>query len=134
MVLTAVEVGTSGCTDAVRFDFTSGASEAPGYRIEYQPGPFTQDGSGAPVPVAGGAFLVVRLEPATGFDFVNNKESYTGPDRVPVAGGAFATEVVRTGDFEGVVSWVIGLREQVPFTVEKRGAPAHHVTVHLGAG
>jgi hypothetical protein len=134
MLLTAVKVVTQGCTDALRFDFESPASGPPGYRVDYQPGPFTQDGSGAPVAVAGGAFLVVRFEPATGFDFVANRESYTGPDRIAVAGGAFATEVVRTGDFEGVVSWVIGVREQVPFTIEKRGAPAHHMTVHLGDG
>jgi hypothetical protein len=134
MVLTTLRVATRGCTDNVRFNFESTATEAPGFRIDYQPGPFTQDGSGAPVPVAGAAFLVARFEPATGFDFEANRESYTGPDRIPVASGAFVTEVVRTGDFEGVMSWVIGLREQVPFTIEKRGAPAHHVTIHLGDG
>lgn len=89
MVYTAVTVKTADCTDTVRFDFQSGASGAPGYRVDYQPGPFTEDASGKPVTIAGRAFLVVRLEPATGFDFVANKVAYTGPDRIPARNGAF---------------------------------------------
>jgi hypothetical protein len=132
MVLDAIAVSTEGCTDTVRFDFHSGAAQPPGYRVEYQRGPFTQDGSGAPVAVAGNAFIVVRLEPASGFDFVTNREAYTGPDRIRVGSGAFATEVVRTGDFESVTTWVIGLRQQVPFSVQSSGAPDHRLTVTIG--
>jgi hypothetical protein len=132
MVLDDLTVATQNCTDTVRFDFHSGAAQAPGYRVEYQSGPFTQDGSGAPVAVAGSAFIVVRLEPATGFDFVANRESYTGPDRIPTPNAAFTTEVVRTGDFESVTTWVIGLRQQVPFTVQPAGAPDHRLTVTIG--
>jgi hypothetical protein len=73
----------------------------------------------------------VRLEPATGFDFVKNRQTYTGPARIPAAGG-FVKEVVRTGDFESVTTWVIGVREQVPFTVQSAGAPIHRLTIIVG--
>jgi hypothetical protein len=132
MLLTKIAVARQGCTDTITFDFTSGAPEGPGYTVEYQNGPFTMDGSGKPVAVAGNAFLVVRLEPATGFDFVNNRPSYTGKTRIVVPNGAYATELVQTGDFESVTSWVIGLREQVPFTVTGTGAPTHRLVVNIG--
>jgi hypothetical protein len=132
MVLKTVKVTRQGCTDRVQFAFDSGAPEAPGYRVEYRNGPFEQDPSGKPVAVSGSAFLVVRLEPATGFDFEQNKPSYTGPSRIPITGGAFATEAVLLGDFESVMSWVIGLRSQVPFTVQGTGAPNHALTITVG--
>jgi hypothetical protein len=132
MVYTAVIVTTNDCVDTVQFDFESGASGSPGYRVDYQPGPFTEDASGKPVSIAGNAFLVVRLEPATGFDFVANKVAYTGPDRIPAKNGAFVTEAVRTGDFESVTTWIIGLRAQVPFGVEASGAPNHALRITIG--
>ena len=73
------------CTDIVTFTFDADGARCPGYQIAYQPGPFTQDGSGEPVPVAGGAFLVVRFEPAYGYDFEAGDDTYTGPDRVTLA-------------------------------------------------
>jgi hypothetical protein len=132
MVYKAVTVTTEHCSDTVQFDFDSGASGSPGYRVDYQKGPFTEDASGKPVTIAGSAFLVVRLEPATGFDFVNNRPAYTGPSRIPAKNGAFVTEVVRTGDFESVTTWIIGLREQVPFSVAATGAPNHRLTIDIG--
>ena len=35
------------------------------------------------------------------------------------------TEIVETGDFEGVLTWVIGLDAKRPFTVEATGTPQH---------
>jgi hypothetical protein len=132
MVYKAVTVTSEHCTDTVQFAFDSSASGSPGYRVDYQRGPFTEDASGKPVTVAGSAFLVVRLEPATGFDFLTNKLAYTGPDRIPAKNGAFVTEAVRTGDFESVTTWIIGLRAQVPFSVAATGAPDHRLTVTIG--
>jgi hypothetical protein len=130
MVLTALKTSTRGCTDTVQLDFNSSAPQAPGYRVSYQKGPFQQDPSGTPIAVAGGAFLVVRLEPATGFDFLNNRPSYTGPKRIPI-NGAYATEAVLIGDFESVMTWVIGVREQVPFGVQPSSTP-HRMTIAIG--
>jgi hypothetical protein len=42
-------------------------------------------------------------------------KTYTGPNRIP--GEAPITEVVKTGDFESVVTWVIGLDRVRPFLV-----------------
>jgi hypothetical protein len=131
MVITAVTARTKNCTDTITFRFRSGAPEPPGFRVSYEPGPFAEDGSGKPVSVAGSAFIVVRMEPATGFDFVANQEAYTGPARFTVP-GAFVREMARTGDFESVTTWLIGVREQVPFTVNATGAPDHRLTIRLG--
>jgi hypothetical protein len=121
-----------GCRERVTFVFDSPSPDAPGYRVEYQPGPFTQDASGEPVPVAGAAFVVVRLEPAWGYDFERNEPSYTGPRRIP--GSGLVTEIVETGDFEAVMSWVIGLETSQPFEVEAEGAPDHQLTVTITRG
>jgi hypothetical protein len=132
MLLTGVSVRTRDCKDTVMLTFRSSAPQKPGYTVSYQPGPFTQDASGKAVTIAGSAFLVVRLEPATGFDFTTNKPTYTGPDRIKPAGGAFARDLVRTGDFESVTTWVIGVRSLVPFSVQGTGAPNHSVTITIG--
>jgi hypothetical protein len=132
MLMTGLTVATRNCQDTVSFTFRSGAPEVPGYSISYQPGPFVQAGSGTPVPVAGNAFLVVKLNPATGFDFTTGQKSYTGPARLTPARTAFVVDLVRTGDFESVTTWVIGLRDEVPFIVQAAGAPNHRVTITFG--
>jgi hypothetical protein len=43
-------------------------------------------------------------------------KTYTGPRRL--SGTEPITEVVKTGDFEGVITWVIGLDQKRPFTTE----------------
>ena len=73
---------TGDCTDSVAFTFDVTGADAPGYRVEYVPGPFTQDGSGEPVTIAGGAFVSVRFEPAYGYDFDTGEDDLhrTRPD------------------------------------------------------
>ena len=58
--------------------------------------------------------------PASGVDLSAPQLTivYQGPDRVPVAGQTeVITDLVRTGDFEAVLSWVAGATERVPFRV-----------------
>jgi hypothetical protein len=43
-------------------------------------------------------------------------KTYNGPRRLP--GSDPITEVVKTGDFEGVVTWVIGLDRERPFLAQ----------------
>lgn len=100
----------------------------PGYRVGYTSDPITQDGSGEPVAVEGDAHLTVRFEPSSGYDMEAGAESYTGPDRVP--GDDPITEVVRTGDFEAVLNWVIGLDAERAFRVEADGST---VTIFIDA-
>jgi hypothetical protein len=132
MLLTNVGVTTHGCTDTVAFAFDSTSPQKPGYTVEYQRGPFSQDASGKPISLAGSAFLVVTMQPATGFDFTTNRHTYVGPLRVQPANAAYVQDVVETGDFEAVTTWVIGLRLEVPFSVQSSGAPHHALHVVLG--
>lgn len=114
--------------DRVVFQFRN---HRPGYRIEYQSPPFAEDGSGNPVDVAGNAFVVVRMEPASGFDVSTGEGElvYKGPRRINGAdvGTSVVRELVRLGDFEAVLTWVVGLVEKVDFRVLALDHPARLV-------
>lgn len=104
--------------DRVVFQFTN---VLPGYRVEYVQPPIKQDGSGNRVQIAGNHFVVVRMEPASGFD-LNTAEGvivYKGPRRISAsdAGTSVIREVVWAGDFEAVLNWAIGLEDPVDFRV-----------------
>jgi hypothetical protein len=117
-----VAVGHHEGYDRVVFQFRG--EGLPGYRVEYVEPPLREDGSGDPVDVAGNAFVVVRMEPASGFD-LNTGEGqlvYKGPKRLP--GTGVVKEVVRTGDFEAVLTWAIGLDAKVPFRVTTASSPS----------
>lgn len=114
----AVETSDDGCVDRVEFAFRDAV---PGYLVDYQPGPFTQDGSGEAVQVDGTQYVVVRFEPAHTFDFETGEEIYTGPREVKPEGTRFVREVQNTGDFEAVVTWVIGVSERAPVAVSTEG-------------
>jgi hypothetical protein len=112
--------------DRVVFRFRNGV---PGYRIEYVQPPLREDGSGNRVEVEGDAFAVVRMEPASGFDLTTAEGElvYTGPRRIPGSGTSVVREVVRTGDFEAVLSWAVGLSDRVDFRVLTLENPARLV-------
>ena len=67
--------------------------------------------------VAGNAFLVVKLMPAmtAKIDGDQVTKTYTGPSRVKSDVPSFIQEIVKTGDFESTVTWVIGLDRERPF-------------------
>lgn len=94
--------------DRVVFQFKNGL---PGYRVEYVEPPLREDGSGNLVELEGDYFVVVRMEPASGFDLSvpEGELVYTGPRRIVGGGTAVVREIVRTGDFEAVLTWAIGL-------------------------
>jgi hypothetical protein len=104
--------------DRVVFQFRN---VLPGYRVEYVEPPLRQDGSGNVVEVAGRAFVVVRMEQASGFDLgtAEGVLVYKGPRRISgaEAGTSVVREVVRIGDFEAVLNWAIGLDYRVDFRV-----------------
>ena len=135
MLLTAVKVDSDTCSDRVVFDFRPDSAEKPGFRVEYRPAEEaqTEDASGRHIPVAGKAFLVVRFEPAATADLSGAKveRTYTGPRRLQPAGTRFVREIVKTGDFEAVLTWTIGLSEQRPFTVTSFGSPPR-LTIEIG--
>jgi hypothetical protein len=116
-LLRDVGVSRQRCADRVTFDFTTEANGKPKCAVAYAQPPFTMDASGEPVTVAGSAFVQVRCEPAYGYDFETGMTTYTGPKRIPGSGTQHVQEVVQTGDFEAVLTWIIGLDAQRPFTV-----------------
>jgi hypothetical protein len=128
-LLTDVAVTTAGCRDSVTFTFEKSGTAVPSCTVEYKPGPFSQDASGKPVAVSGAAFVSVRCEPAYGYDFVTSTPSYTGPKRVTATGTKHVTEVVETGDFEGVLNWVIGLDAQRSIGITAGGVPTRQLTI-----
>jgi hypothetical protein len=113
-----VAIGRHEGYDRVVFQFRNAV---PGYRVEYVEPPLREDGSGNRVAVEGGAFVVVRMEPASGFDLSvpEGELVYKGPRRLSGAdaGTSVVREVVRTGDFEAVLSWAVGLSDRVDFRV-----------------
>jgi hypothetical protein len=121
--LTAVDVSTPDCADRVEFRFER---TVPAWRVEYRPAAKaqTEDASGRHVAVAGPGYLVVRLSPAATArsDGSTLTRTYSGPRRVPAAGARHVHEVVKTGDFEAVVTWVIGVDGKRPYTASVDGS------------
>ncbi|HTD49084.1 MAG TPA: hypothetical protein VK771_00705 [Acidimicrobiia bacterium] len=116
-------VTSATCTDHVIFGFVAKSGGTPACSVAYSNGPFSSDASGAPVTVRGGAFLVVHCSPAAGHDFESGRTTYTGPTRIDPSGARHVRELVETGDFEGVVSWVVGLDTKRPFAVVPETIP-----------
>jgi hypothetical protein len=129
--LTNVALDHTDCTDRVVFNFTATTADSPGYKVEYQPGPITQDASGTPVSVAGGGYLVVRFEPAYGFDFNTGQPTYTGPNRLDATGAHYVRDVAKTGDFEAVLTWTIGVDQERPYRVTAQGSTTRTISIEI---
>jgi hypothetical protein len=110
--------------DRVVFQFRN---RLPGYRVGYVEPPLREDGSGNRVELAGDAFVVVRMEPASGFDLSvpEGKLVYEGPRRLKGADAGTSTvqELARVGDFEAVLGWAVGLGDPVDFRVSTLDGP-----------
>jgi hypothetical protein len=134
-LLTDVRVGVHDCYERVTFELRPRDGDtdgAVGWKAAYQPGPITEDGSGRKVPVKGAAFLVVHLS-AQGADLTKEAApaTYTGPTSIEAAGATRIQQVRRTGDFEGVVTWVLGVDRQRPFHITTQTNPTR-VVVDVG--
>jgi hypothetical protein len=127
-LLERVDLGRHEGYDRVVFQFRN---HVPGYLVEYVSPPLHEDGSGDEVEIEGDAFVLVRMEPASGFDLETGEGElvYTGPRRISgsEAGTSVVEEVVRTGDFEAVLSWAVGLSDRVDFRVLTLDDPARLV-------
>jgi hypothetical protein len=100
--------------DRVVFDFRGGT---PAWRVGY--GTLTGDGSGEPIPVAGNATLVVYFSGAAAHDgdyVFNLKNTYD-------ANLAMLRQVKFGTDYEGYVSFGLGLRDRVGFRVTTLTGP-----------
>ena len=121
------------CRDRVIFDFKDANGAEPGYLVEYRPAneAQTEDASGNHIPIDGNAFLVVRFEPAATADMsgASLERTYTGPRTIKPGGMHWVKQVSKTGDFEAVLTWAIGLSEQRAFKVTSEPS---RLTIELG--
>jgi hypothetical protein len=124
-LLERIAIGRHEGFDRIVFQFRN---HLPGYRVEYVEPPLKEDGSGNVIKVEGNAFVVVRMELASGFDLTTGEGVmvYTGPRRLSgsAAGTSVLREAARTGDFEAVLSWAVGLEDRVDFRVRTAASPA----------
>jgi hypothetical protein len=104
--------------DRVVFDLT----RVPGYRVQYVR-QVIQDGSGQPLSLHGRAFLTVRLEPAAAH---TEQGEATAPRRIR-PGFTSLKEVRSAGDFEGVVSYGLGIAARGDFRVFRLSSPSRLV-------
>lgn len=114
-----VELET-GERDRITFKFEPEAGapdDAPLHFINFTDELIT-DGEGRPVRAEGEAFIVVSFQ-AVGVDLSGEKpvEVYTGAKRFTPQFGVLR-EVVHLGDFEGQVSWGLGLARDSCFALE----------------
>ncbi len=98
--------------DRVVFDF--GVTSRPGYRVEYVTPPIQQCGSGNEETVGGTRFIQVHMTPAAAHDDAG-QPTFGTTELLPSL--LTILEVQQICDFEGNVTWVLGLSEEVDFVV-----------------
>jgi hypothetical protein len=124
-LMTAVRVARHEGYDRVVFQFRDAL---PGYDVRYVSRPVRQDASGKVVSVRGAYVLRIRMSHALDADLSKPgaPRTYTGPTRISPTTPEIA-QLVRTGAFEGVLTWHIGVRDRVDFRVMTLHNPARIV-------
>ncbi len=116
-LLTGVRVGAQDRGDRVVFEF-EGTALPPG-KVEYVDS-VAQCGSGEPVQVKGDAILLVSFTQAAAHDD-QGKSTF---DELKVDGtGQVVQEIVRVCDFEGHLSWAIGVSGKNNFKLDSLQNP-----------
>ena len=126
--LVAVRAGRHPGFDRVVFEFRGGVPAT--HRVRYVD-QLTEDPSGKPVALAGGANLEVVFQGANAHD--DQGRPTVSPRRF-APGFTALKEVAQTGDFEAVVSYGLGVDRQRPFKVSTLSGPSRLVIdVQTGA-
>jgi hypothetical protein len=118
--LTGVRAGRHPCFDRLVFDLRG---KATGFRVSYV-GAVTEDGSGRPVPLRGGARLLVVVVAPDHDDAY--RMTYVPKNRrevVAVTGWTTFRQVAYAGSFEGQTSFGLGVRARLPFRVFTLAGP-----------
>jgi hypothetical protein len=118
--ITNVRSGQHTCYDRLVVDL---AGPATGFNVSYVP-VVTQEGSGEPLPLAGGAFLQVVVR-APGYDIFGHP-TYIPVDRMHltnVAGYRTFRQVAWAGSFEAITSIGLGVRARLPMRVFTLAGP-----------
>jgi len=120
--LSAVRAARQEGFDRVVIEFAGGA--LPGYHVEYVDKPLIRCGSGEPTQVAGRGWLQVRLAGAQAHT-EEGKPTVAPRERTLQLG--VLRELEQTCDFEGEVTWVLGLQKPNRFRVLELKAPTRLV-------
>ncbi len=111
--VTDVRSGRHACFDRLVIDLNSKGKGSPGYRVEYV-GKVTHDGSGAVVPLRGGAKLrIIVNAPA----YAGGKLTYKPAnwrELTNVSGYRTFRQVAWAGTFEGQTTIGLGVRARLP--------------------
>lgn len=123
-LLTAIRTGEHAAFDRVTFQFRGGV---PGYDIRYVP-KVTQDGSGQPVTLRGRAFVQVVFRHASAAEQglaapPHDRLTSTGPATI-TTGFASLRQLKAAGDYEGYLSFGLGLDQRAGFRVVTLTNPA----------
>ncbi len=112
----SVGTATESGVERIVFEFEPdpGATEPPAWNVAFTDS-LASDGEGAPVEVAGEAFIYVSFG-AIGTDLSGEEPVpvYTGPRELDV-GGSTLLEAEQLGDFENIISWGLGLSSKACF-------------------
>lgn len=123
----AVEPGSGVDTIVFTFGPSTGIPSGTDPTSELKPTspPFSMAGSGAPVTVAGHRFIAVTFRGMAIADAQGNP-SYTGP--ADIKPSALAVRELRlVDDFEGIVTWIVGVEGPGCVTVTRLTSPARVV-------
>jgi hypothetical protein len=123
--VTNLRAGQDGCWDRLVFDL-DGPAAGVGYSVRYVP-VVTADGTGDPVPLAGGAFLQIAAN-VHDANLNTGVPTYQPADRfhaVNVTGFQTFRQVYYGGSFEGVVTAGLGVRARLPFRVFLLSGPGN---------
>jgi hypothetical protein len=120
--ITNLRAGRHECWDRLVVDLDAPPPDVPaagsGYDVRYVD-QVTEDASGDPVPLAGGAFIQVVVHAPT-HDIDNGEPTYNPPDELHAVNvSRFSTfrQVAIVSDFEGVFTIGLGVRARLPFRV-----------------
>ncbi|MGH8895678.1 MAG: AMIN-like domain-containing (lipo)protein [Egibacteraceae bacterium] len=118
--VTNARAGQHACYDRLVIDLKGKAS---GYAVEYVP-QVTQEGSGALVPLRGGAKLQISVR-APAYDVNTGSETLptARSELVNVSGFRTFRQVAGAGSFEGYTAVGLGVRGRLPFRVFTLAGP-----------
>jgi hypothetical protein len=122
VILKSIGVVTQDFGERIVFEFQG--SQLPGYRLEQVEGPVRQCASGKVVKIEGAARLQIRLSPAQGH--TEEGQSTVAHDAWN-PGMSIIREMMSTCDFEGDVTWVVGLASPYRFRVQEMTNPTRLV-------
>ena len=119
-VLIAVRTGTHPRYDRNVFEFDS---SIPSYRVEYIARPYHQCGSGEEVTMQGAEILQVRFSVAQ----AHGEAGHATVGKVSVPPSSKMEEVRLVCDFEGEVTFLVGMKDKIPYKVSEMQNPARLV-------